>query len=84
MADGAFGEQTDPSPNTPEPFAETFANTGIALNARIVGDGAAVMEQVRKLWRPEMKLIVVTYCSDSQEQADAYRQIHHYCRPAGQ
>ena len=34
-------------------FSEVFANTGIVVNARIVGDSAEVARQVRKLWTPE-------------------------------
>jgi len=80
MVDGAFSAETDPSPNPPEPFVEAFANTGIVVNARIVGDSDAVAETVRKLWAPGMKLIVVTYCQTPEEQAEAYNCIHEICR----
>jgi hypothetical protein len=79
MVDGAFSAQTDPSPNPPEPFAEAFANTGIVVNARIVGGPEVVTDVVRRLWRPGMKLIVVTYCQDPEEQARAYERIHEIC-----
>ena len=80
MVDGAFGAATDPTPNSPEPFAEAFANTGIVVNARIVGDPETVAGNVRRLWKPGMKLIVVTYCQDPAEQAEAYDRIHEICR----
>jgi hypothetical protein len=80
MVDGAFGAATDPTPNSPEPFAEAFANTGIMVNARIVGNPETVAENVRRLWKPGMKLIVVTYCQDPAEQAEAYDRIHEICR----
>lgn len=80
MADGAFGSQTDPSPNTPELFRDLFAHSGIVLNARIVGDSSVVLEQVRRLWTPGMKLIVVTYCQTPEDQRRAYEQIHEFCR----
>jgi len=80
VVDAAFGPETDPSPNPPEVFAEAFANTNIVLNARIVGNPDTVEQGVRKLWRPGMKLIVVTTCATPEEQADAYQRIHEICR----
>lgn len=79
MADGAFSAQTDPDPNPLEPFREGFADTGIVLNARIVGDAETVAEKVEKLWKPGMKLIVVTYCETPEEQEKAYNRIHEIC-----
>ena len=79
MADGAFSAATDPSPNPPEPFAEAFANTGIVVNARIVGHADTVADVVRRLWKPGMKLIAVTYCQSPEEQAEAYDRIHEIC-----
>lgn len=79
MVDGAFSAATDPTPNRPESFAEAFANTGIVVNARIVGDCETITETVRKLWRSGMKLIVVTYCQAPEEQAEAYDQVHEIC-----
>jgi len=83
MVDGAFSAATDPSPNPPEPFAETFANTGVVLNARIVGGPETIVDKVRKLWKPGMKLIVVTYCQSPEQQAQAYDHIHQICGHAG-
>lgn len=80
MVDGAFSAATDPSPNPPEPFAEAFVKTGIVLNARIVGGPQTVADNVRRLWKPGMKLIVVTYCRSPEEQAEAYDHIHGICR----
>jgi hypothetical protein len=80
MVDGAFGAATDPTPNSPEFFPETFVNTGIVVNARIVGDPETVAENVRGLWKPGMKLIVVTYCQSPEEQTEAYDRIHEICR----
>jgi len=79
MVDGAFSEETDPDPNDVETFSEGFSNTGIIVNARIVGDVQTVIEKVSRLWRPGMKLIVVTYCQDPTEQAEAYDRIHEIC-----
>ncbi len=76
MADGAFSLATDPGANPTEGFAEAFANTGVVLNARIVGKPALVLEKVRQLWRPGMKLIVVTYAETPEEQAFLYDEIH--------
>ena len=83
MVDGAFSAATDPSPNPPELFAETFANTGVVLNARIVGGPETIVDKVRKLWKPGMKLIVVTYCQSPEQQAQAYDHIHEICGHAG-
>lgn len=79
MVDGAFSNETDPDPNPPEPFSEAFAGSGIVVNARIVGDKENVMEQVRRLWRPKTKLIVVTYCTTTEEQAEVYDAIKAHC-----
>ena len=76
MADGAFSLATDPGANPTEGFAETFANTGVILNVRIVGTPDVVEQKVRELWRPGMKLIVVTYCETPAEQAEVYNKIH--------
>jgi hypothetical protein len=79
MVDGAFSAATDPTPNPQEPFAEAFANTGIAVNARIVGGPETIAESVRRLWKPGMKLIVVTFCQSPQEQAEAYDLVYEIC-----
>lgn len=76
MADGAFSLATDPGANPTEGYAETFANTGVILNARIVGNPQLVLKKVRQLWCPGMKLIVVTYAETPEEQAFLYDQIH--------
>jgi hypothetical protein len=80
MADGAFSPQTDPgATGNPEAF-HWFANTGIVLNARIVGDLETIQEQVSRLWVPGMKMVVVTYCETPGEQEKAYDLIHELCR----
>ena len=79
MVDGAFSPATDPTPNPPEPFGEAFVHTGIVVNARMVGSPETVAENVRRLWKPGMKLIVVTYCQDPAEQVEAYDRIHEIC-----
>lgn len=80
MADGAFSKATDPGANPTEGFADTFAGTGVVLNARIVGDPELVEAKVKELWKPGMKLIVVTYCETPEEQAEVYDRIHDICR----
>ena len=79
MVDGAFSEETDPDPNVVEPFSEQFVNTGIIVNARIVGDIQTITETVKKLWKPGIKLIVVTYCKSPAEQEEVYKRIHEIC-----
>jgi hypothetical protein len=50
------------------------------LNARIVGNPETIEKQVRRLWYPGMKLVVVTYCQHPDEQSGAYELIHHICQ----
>jgi hypothetical protein len=77
--DGAFSAETDPAPNAAEPF-QTFADSGIVVNARIVGDVETITHTVKKLWKPGMKLIVTTYCETPEEQAIAYEHIYQICQ----
>jgi hypothetical protein len=77
--DAAFTPQTDPDPNDPELFGTAVSGTNIILNARMVGDAATVIETVRKIWHPPMRLIAVTYCSTPDEQQRVYEQIHALC-----
>ena len=76
MADGAFSLATDPGANPTDGYAETFANTNVILNARIVGNPQLVLDKVKQLWRHGMKLIVVTYAETPEEQAYLYDKIH--------
>ena len=76
MVDGAFTGETDPNPNPVEPFANSYSNSTIVLNARLVGSPEHVFEQVKKLWKPPMKLIIVTYSQTSEEQALLYELLH--------
>lgn len=80
MADGAFSPQTDPgATNNLESFHK-FANTGIVLNTRIVGDVETIKNQLSRLWIPGMKMVVVSYCETPKEQEEAYQLIHEICR----
>jgi hypothetical protein len=76
MADGAFSEQTDPGANPPEPFGPAFAGSGICLNARVVGNEKVILEKFRELYRPGLKLVLVTYCDDPAEQDRVYEAVH--------
>lgn len=76
MADGAFSLATDPGANPTDGYADAFANSGVILNARIVGNPQLVLDKVSQLWRPGMKLIVVTYAETPEEQAYLYDEIH--------
>jgi len=78
MVDGAFSEETDPKPNPAEEF-KILANSGIVLNARIVGSADTVAKKVKELWTPGLKLIVTTYCQTPKEQTEAYDRIHEIC-----
>ncbi len=80
MVDAAFTQETDPSPNPAGPFSEALNGTGIVLNARMVGDPGVVEETTRKLWRPGMKLLVVTFSPNPEEQRICYDLIHSICQ----
>jgi len=80
MADAAFSPQTDPGATNNLEMFHRFANTGVVLNARIVGDLDTIREQVSRLWIPGMKLVVVTFCETPEEQEKAYHMIHELCR----
>ncbi len=74
--DGAFSAQTDPSPNDPQIYGESFAGSGITINARAVGNANDCYHVFRELWRPGQKLIAVTYCQDPAEQEVLYERLH--------
>lgn len=76
MADGAFTAETDPSPNSSELIKDNFAGTNVIINARMVGSEETVFEKVKQLYKPGMKLIVVTYCKTLDEQKRLYDRIH--------
>lgn len=75
MVDGAFSPQTDPCPNQAEPFA-ALRDSGVCLNARIVGDADTVVNVTKTLHLPGMKSVIVTYCDSPEEQALAHQQLH--------
>ena len=79
MVDGAFSPETDPDPNPVEPF-HAFVDTGIVLHARIVGDLETITDVVKRIWKPGLKLIIVTYCQTPEEQLRAYQEIHAICQ----
>jgi hypothetical protein len=75
MADGAFTPMTDPSPNPPGPFRDAFAGSGIILNARMVAGVEETLQTLSELWKPGMKLILVSYCESPEEQKRLCEQI---------
>ena len=78
--DGAFSPETDPGAITNLEAFHKLAGTGIVLNARMVGNLNTIEEQVKRLWVPGMKMIVVTYCQSAEEQKEAYDMIHEICK----
>ena len=80
MVDGAFSPQTDPGATNNLEAYHRFANTGVVVNARMVGDPETIREQVSRLWVPGMKLVVATYCETTAEQEKAYQLIHELCK----
>lgn len=79
MVDAAFSPQTDPKPNLPEAFRDALAGTGVIVQARMVGEPDEVLALTRRLWTPDMKLIVVTYAPDPVAQRRLYAQLHELC-----
>ncbi|HEX9114506.1 MAG TPA: uroporphyrinogen decarboxylase family protein [Anaerolineae bacterium] len=76
MVDAAFSAQTDPDPNDPEVFRDALADSGVILQARIVGGPDTVLDIARRLWAPGMRLIVVTYVQDPDAQHRLYADLH--------
>ena len=75
-ADGAFNHRDGTLDRCSEAFADAFAGTGIVLNARAVGNPENSFAAFEKLWRPNQKLIAVTYCKTVEEQEELYRRLH--------
>ena len=78
--DAAFTAETDPSPNPAEPFSSILDQSGIILNARMVGSPDVVEETTRELWKPGMKMLVVTFSQSPEEQKQAYELVHEICK----
>ena len=76
MVDAAFTPETDPSPNPPEPFTSALTNSGIILNARMVGNPETLQKTFSDLWSKQMKIIAVTYSQTPKEQQKVYDMIH--------
>ena len=79
MVDAAFTAETDPHPNPAYPFTKALDNTGIILNARMVGNPEVIEESIQSLWKPGMKLLAVTFSQSPGEQKRAYKTIHDLC-----
>ncbi len=75
MVDAAFTRQTDPDPNPVQPFVDAFSNSGITVNARMVGNPDVVLEKARALKTEGMNLIVTTYCQTPEEQKKVYHSL---------
>ena len=79
ISDAAFTDETDSNHNPTEPFLKAFNNSGIILNARMVGNTDIVKEKTTGLCSDGMKLIVVTFSQSPEEQEQAYQIIHEIC-----
>jgi hypothetical protein len=80
MVDAAFTAETDPAPNPEAPFSNALAETGIILNARMVGDPNIVSNTTESLWQQGMRLVIVTFSSSPEEQKEVYNIIHFVCK----
>ena len=79
IIDGAFSPETDPAYNNCEQFRDALVGTGIILHARIVGEPDVVMSRLKRLWKPGIRLVVVTHVQEPAAQQQLYRDIHAYC-----
>lgn len=79
MVDAALSQETDPGATDNLEAFHRFAHTGIVVNARIVGDINTIQSQIKRLWVPGLKMVVVTYCETPAEQEEAYHLIHEIC-----
>lgn len=79
MVDAALSQETDPGATDNLEAFHQFAHTGIVVNARIVGDINTIESQIKRLWVPGLKMVVVTYCETPDEQEKAYHLIHEIC-----
>ncbi len=75
MVDAAFSPETDPDSNMLNPFLKRLRNTGISLNARMVGDSGSLLEIVRNEDLQDMKIIFVSYCKTPEDQEIFYNFI---------
>jgi hypothetical protein len=80
VVDAAFSPRTDPKPNVPERFRDALAGSGVALQARMVGEPDEVLALTRRLWAPGLKLIVVTYVPEPDAQRRLYADLHALCQ----
>ncbi len=76
FADGAFTRETDPNAMDGEGMGSAFQGTGTVLHVRVVGDVETLVEKVKRIYRPGLKLIVATYLEDPEDQTRAYDLIH--------
>ena len=65
-------QRTKPDPNPAVPFVRALKNSGIILNARMVGSPEIVKETTKKLWNPGMKLIAVTFSQTPEVQKETF------------
>ena len=78
MVDGAFSPKAarlQPVRGIPR----CAGGTGVILHTRIVGEPEALLARVKRLWKPGLKLIVVTHVQDPRAQHQLYRYIHELC-----
>lgn len=80
LLDGAFSPQTDPAHNHCETWRDALAGTGIVLHARIIGPPEEIISRVKRLWKPDLKLVVSIITPEPAVQHQLYDEIHAICR----
>jgi uroporphyrinogen-III decarboxylase len=58
MLDCAIDRSVDPCPNTPEAVRDTLVGSRFPVIVRLTGETEAMLETVRRVFHPELKLIV--------------------------
>ncbi len=72
--DGAFSAETDPDPNSPEPFIANLSGSGVILNARLVGSPDSIGDRLSVLTDSSVRTILVTYGRTPEEQQALYER----------
>jgi hypothetical protein len=68
MIDCALEGEADPSPNKPEEVRDALAGSGIIVQARIGEDRDQADDVIRRLFHPDLRLVLKIPCPDDSEE----------------
>lgn len=82
--EAAVDKAFDPNPNEPEKVRDALAGSGIHVQARVTGETDKLLETVKRLLHPELKLIVYPGFIDLKTAHRNYEQLEnllssYYC-----